>query len=68
MLIGVGVSYRISYSVASYCVSFSGLNTSIGEHITKTSPCNEHPLKPHFYIVKVGFTGVFIFSYFCSKT
>ena len=31
MLIGVGVSYRISYSVVSYCVSFRGLNTSIGE-------------------------------------
>ena len=33
----------------------------------KTSPCNEDPLTPHFYIVKLGFTGVFIFSYFCSK-
>ena len=32
--------------------------------ITKTSPCNEHPLTPHFYIVKVGFTGVFIFFLF----
>ena len=30
--------------------------------ITKTSPCNENPLTPHFYIVKLGFTGVcFIF-------
>ena len=36
--------------------------------ITKTSPCNEHPLTPHFYIVKLGCTGVSIFSYFCSKT
>ena len=36
--------------------------------ITKTSPCNEDPLTPHFYIVKLGFTGVYIFSYFCSKT
>ena len=25
-----------------------------------TSPCNEHPLTPHFYIVKLGFTGVYI--------
>ena len=33
-----------------------------------TCPCNEDPLTPHFYIVKQGFTGVFIFSYFCSKT
>ena len=33
-----------------------------------TSPCNVDPLTPHFYIVKLGFTGVFIFSYFCCKT
>ena len=32
--------------------------------ITKTSPCNEHPLTPHFYIVKLGFTGVYIFFLF----
>ena len=32
--------------------------------IMKTSPCNEDPLTPHFYIVKLGFTGVYIFSYF----
>ena len=30
-------------------------------NITKTSPCNEHPLTPHFYQVKLGFTGVYIF-------
>ena len=36
-----------------------------------TKPClyNYDPLKPHFYVVKLGFTGVcIIFSYFCSKT
>ena len=27
-------------------------------NITKTSPCNEYPLTPHFYIVKMGLTGV----------
>ena len=26
--------------------------------ITKTCPYNFDPLKPHFYIVKLGFTGV----------
>ena len=36
--------------------------------ITKTSLCKEHPLTPHFYIVKLGFTGVYILSYSCSKT
>ena len=25
-----------------------------------TSPCNVYPLTPHFYIVKLGFTGVYI--------
>ena len=36
--------------------------------ITKTCLYNFDPLKPHFYIVKHGFTGVCtIFSYFCSK-
>ena len=36
--------------------------------IMQTCPCNVDPLTPHFYIVKLGFTGVFIFSYLCSKT
>ena len=36
--------------------------------ITKTCLYNFDPIKPHFYIVKLGFTGVYIiFSYFCSK-
>ena len=26
-----------------------------------TCPCDFYPLAPHFYIVKLGFTGVFIF-------
>ena len=32
--------------------------------IMKTSPCNEHPLTPHFYKVKLGFTGVYIIFLF----
>ena len=28
--------------------------------IMLTCPCNVHPLTPHFYIVKLGFTGVYI--------
>ena len=27
--------------------------------IMQTCPCNEHPLTPHFFIVKLGFTGVY---------
>ena len=38
-------------------------------NITKTYLYNFDPLKPHFYIVKLGFTGyTLFFSYFCSKT
>ena len=33
-------------------------------NIMKTCPCNEHPLTPHFYIVKLGFTGVYIIFLF----
>ena len=31
-------------------------------HVTSTKTClyNVDPLKPHFYIVKLGFTGVYI--------
>ena len=28
--------------------------------IMQTCPCNEHPLTPHFYIVNLGCTGVYI--------
>ena len=28
--------------------------------IRKTCPCNEYPLKPHFYLVKLGYAGVCI--------
>ena len=31
-------------------------------HITKTCLYNIDPFKPHFYIVKLGFTGVYIIS------
>ena len=34
--------------------------TTVGEGITKTCLYNFDPLKPHFYIVKLGFTGVYI--------
>ena len=30
------------------------------DHITKTRLYNTDPIKPHFYIVKLGFTGVYI--------
>ena len=32
--------------------------------IRKTCPCNDYPLKPHFYTVKLGFAGVYLFFLF----
>ena len=32
--------------------------------ITKTCPCNVYTLKPHFYIEKMGFAGVYLFFSF----
>ena len=49
---------------AAFCCVTSGAIL----FITKTSPYNEDPLTPHFYKVKLGFTGYTFFSYFCSKT
>ena len=36
-------------------------------HITKTCLYNFDPLKPHFYIIKLGFTGVYIIFLFLLK-
>ena len=32
-----------------------------------TCPCDVYPLTPHFYIVKLGFTGYTLFSDFDLK-
>ena len=32
--------------------------------IMLTHPCNLHPLDPHFYTVKLRFTGIYIFLIF----
>ena len=32
--------------------------------IMQTCPCDVDPLTPHFYIVKLGFTGVYIIFVF----
>ena len=45
------------YIVSLIFVFISVRNTL---HITKTCLYNFDPLKPHFYIVKLGFTGVYI--------
>ena len=46
-----------------------GFSTQVlGNRIRKTCPCNEYPLKPHFYIAKLGYAGVYLFFLFLLKT
>ena len=51
-------------------VDFVLMNSSVllmGPFITKICLYNFDPLKPHFYIVKLGFTGVYIIFLFLLK-
>ena len=41
--------------------------TSLSTFITKTYLYNFDPLKPHFYIVKLGFTGVYIICHISAQ-
>ena len=45
-------------------MSFYGATQGKLLHIRITCPCNVDPLTPHFYIVKLGFTGVYIIFLF----
>ena len=42
------------------CFTKGHLTMFVFKAITKTCLYNFDPLKPHFYIVKLGFTGVYI--------
>ena len=43
------------------------LCASAFRNITKTRLYHFDPLKPHFYIVKLGFTGVYIISFISAQ-
>ena len=47
-------------TLCCYNVKFYSNHPMVQGHITKTCLYNFDPLKPHFYIVKLGFTGVYI--------
>ena len=50
------------------CVGYDGPWASVSYCVTKTCLYNFDPLKPHFYIVKLGvYRCIHYFSYFCSK-
>ena len=59
---------RISFVITAKLISAFVFATWIVQHIMLTCPCSEYPLTPHFYIAKLGFTGVYIFFLFLLKT
>ena len=55
------LTYRMPQTMNKYMYTYVIL---VGCSIRITCPCIEHPLTPHFYIVKLGFTRVYIFFLF----
>ena len=53
-------SARLLYQLALVLV----LGLIVWKCIRITCPCDLYPLTPHFYIVKWGFTGVYIIFFF----
>ena len=69
-LINVSVSIVLGtvLNVLGYCISFASIRILKYVHFMKTCLYNFDPLKAHFYIVKLGFTGVYIiFLNFAQK-
>ena len=58
--------FESSSAINSVCYPFVmsfqsiGLFRKLQTFITKTCPCNVYPIEPHFYIVKLGFAGVYL--------
>ena len=58
-LFGNGVLESI-FSCAAVEEAGSSGGVFTDRNIMQTCPCIVHPLSPHFYIVELGFTGVYI--------
>ena len=55
------VMCRVRIELISQLKICINLNLQNVVDIRKTRPCNEYPLKPHVYIVKQGYEGVYLF-------
>ena len=58
---------RIFHIYDLMIIKRSNENPKRGGDITETCLYNFDPLKPHFYIVKLGFTGVYIIFLFSAQ-
>ena len=54
---------QLSFKVCALALIASVPVSFLTSH-QENNPCNEYPLKPHFYIVKLGYTGVYLFFLF----
>ena len=59
--------FKYTENFTSKYWKFSDKNNDIFHVFTKTYLYNFDPLKPHFYIAKLGFTGVYIILLFLLK-
>ena len=73
-IISICICRAMRKGIFRVCASCKNADQSVKLHslimafaITKTCLYNFDPLKPPFYIVKLGFTGIHYFSYFCWK-
>ena len=58
---------KVEFCTVQICLVLKELsieNMHFGIKLTKTRLYNFDPLKPHFYIIKLGFTGVYIIYFF----
>ena len=58
------LEHRLTIALKTWTVLYV---TLLFINITKTYLYNFDPLKPHFYIVKLGFTGVYIIFLFSAQ-
>ena len=52
--------YSAASDLGKHCLLRAVCPNTSGQPITKTCLYNFDPLEPHFYIVKLGFTGLYI--------
>ena len=66
--LGVNFQRFILRRFKTQCTLLLLHHLTLKECITKTYLYNFDPLKPHFYVVKLGFTGIYVIFLIFLKT
>ena len=56
-------SFILSIEMGNHMLILS-FDSKVVRILRKTCPCNEYSLKPRFYILKVGYAGVYLYFLF----